>query len=208
MVYITVVLTLVVLVYIQSVSLKTSLFLVSFSPLFIILSVKIFLELQIINYVKLITHDLFWLVVLILGILPLIIFASHVWISIKLKKNRLNMSLSEPEQLGDGIISYVMTYIVPLTSLSYSSSDSEYLSNILLFLLIMVLYIRMDLVFLNPILIILGLNIYKAKGNGEVRYYLTTYNFQNFKSIIKDGDLVLIKLSNSLYFLKKYKTKI
>lgn len=206
MIYITLVVTLVVLVFIQSVSLKTSLFLVSFSPLFIILSVKIFLELQITDYVKLITHDLFWLVVLMLGILPLITFAFYVLINIKLKKNHLNMSLSEPEQLGDGIISYVMTYIVPLTSLSYSSSNSEYLSNVLLFLLIMVLYIRMDLVFLNPILIILGLNIYKAKSNGEVRYYLTTYNFQNFKSVIKGGNLGLIKLSNSLYFLKKCKT--
>lgn len=107
--------------------------------------------------------------------------------------------------MGDNIVSYVMTYIVPLTSLSYSSSASEYTSNVLLFILIMVLYIRLDLVYLNPVLIILGWNTYHVIETNSDSFLLTKAKYSMITSITKPDsnndvcNLKVSKLSNNLY---------
>lgn len=206
-------------VMIQTLSWKISLFFVSFSPLFVILSIKAFLELYskniknkklseeianiIIKYFAELSQNFFWLVVLILSILPPVIFLIRMGISIVRKKNQVSLEISVPSQLDDGIVSYVMTYIVPLTSLSFSASLSEYISNILLFLIIMVLYVRMNLVYLNPVLIILGFNIFKATINGSERYILTRNSFPQFGSLSKRTSVAMLKLNNNFYFIRK-----
>ncbi|KAA8718832.1 hypothetical protein F4V47_01550 [Lactococcus garvieae subsp. garvieae] len=204
---------------IQILSWKISLFFVSFSPLFVILSIKAFLELYsknienkklseeivniVIKYFVELSQNFFWLVVLILSIMPPVIFLIRMGISIVRKGNQVSLEISEPSQLDDGIVSYVMTYIVPLTSLSFSASLSEYISNILLFLIIMVLYVRMNLVYLNPVLIILGFNIFKATINGSERYILTRNSFPQFGSLSKRTSVAMLKLNNNFYFIRK-----
>lgn len=206
-------------VMIQILSWKISLFFVSFSPLFVILSIKAFLELYsknienkklseeivniVIKYFVELSQNFFWLVVLILSIMPPVIFLIRMGISIVRKGNQVSLEISEPSQLDDGIVSYVMTYIVPLTSLSFSASLSEYISNILLFLIIMVLYVRMNLVYLNPVLIILGFNIFKATINGSERYILTRNSFPQFGSLSKRTSVAMLKLNNNFYFIRK-----
>lgn len=205
---------------IQLLSWKISLFLVSFTPLFFILTFKLFLNYQLKksethgDTIKIFTSVVrqywersvgseFWLIVLCLALVPIIVFFTKLGITVLLQRQIVSEKISEPQLIGDGLVSYVMTYIVPLTSLGYSSSISEYTSNILLFLLIMMIYVRMDLVYLNPILILLFFNIFKATFNGQEKYILTRNSFSEFTSTIKNSETRLIKLSNSLYYLRK-----
>lgn len=208
------------IVTLQLLSWKVSLFLVSFTPLFFILTFKLFLNYRLKNdeihgnmfkiFIELArqywhhsVNSEFWLIVLCLAIVPIIVFFTKLVITIWFKSQIVFETIKEPQLIGDGLVSYVMTYIVPLTSLSYSASISEYVSNILLFLLIMIIYVRMDLVYLNPILILFCFNIFKASSNGQEKYILTRDTFSEFTSRVKNSETELIKLSNSLYFLKK-----
>ena len=208
------------IITLQLLSWKVSLFLVSFTPLFFILTFKLFLDYRLKNdethgnplkifielarqYWQHSVNSEFWLIVLCLAIVPIIVFFTKLVITIWFKSQIVYETIKEPQLIGDGLVSYVMTYIVPLTSLSYSASISEYVSNILLFLLIMIIYVRMDLVYLNPILILLCFNIFKASSNGQEKYILTRDTFSEFTSKVKNSETELIKLSNSLYFLKK-----
>lgn len=194
---------------------KALLFLMSFTPLFWILFVKVFLEFiyekkvpeksvgtLIPAYLNRMFESYFWVAIILLGIIPWIawIFTIH-----KTNKSTTSLEVVRVEKMGDNIVSYVMTYIVPLTSLSYSSSVSEYTSNVLLFILIMVLYIRLDLVYLNPILIILGWNTYHVIEANSDSFLLTKAKYSMITSVTKSDstnnvcNLKVSKLSNNLY---------
>lgn len=217
-IYIAVVVFVLILI-LQAISWKISLFFVSFSPLFIILSAKYLVDLSAKNkisqlnskcisqlfkvYLDGLSNNYFWLVILILAITPPIIFLIRMGVAVLKKSSRVSLKIEAPCQLDDGIVSYVMTYIVPLTSLSFSSSFAEYTGNVLLFLMIMILYMRMDLVYLNPVLIILGFNIYKATIHGNERYILTRINFTIFGSLTKKTSVSMLKLNNNFYYYKK-----
>ncbi len=206
------------LLILQFISWRISLFFVSFSPLFLILSIKTMLEMSINQkihevslenilklfriYLKALTNNYFWLCILILSIVPPVLFIIRIGICIYRESDQVSPNLTAPSQLDDGIVSYVMTYIVPLTSLSFSSNFAEYTSNVMLFLIIMILYIRMNLVYLNPVLIILGFNIFKATIEQKECYILTRNNFSNFSSIIKKPRVSLLKLNSNFFFLK------
>lgn len=197
-------------------SLKVDLFLVSFMPLFLIILIKVTLESEkvsdnssvlskIVDFflrfrLIVFTGNFFWETILILCIVPILVF--YFQLHYKGKKSNVQFTVSNIEHLDDSIVSYVMTYIVPLTSLSYSSQLSEYVSNILLFILIMILYIRLDLVYLNPVLM-LRWNFFRAKLSGEEHFIITKLTYAKFDSRVKnDKTYNFKKLSNSLYLFK------
>lgn len=187
----------------------------SFTPLFWILFVKVFLEFiyekkvpeksvgaLLPAYLNRMFESYFWVAIILLGIIPWIAWTFTIY---KTNKSTASLEVVRVEKMGDNIVSYVMTYIVPLTSLSYSSSTSEYTSNVLLFILIMVLYIRLDLVYLNPVLVILGWNTYHViEANGD-SFLLTKAKYSTITSVTKSDsinpvcNLKVSKLSNNLY---------
>ncbi len=199
-------------------SLKIDLFLVSFMPLFLIILIKVTLESEkdsgkssLLSKVSgfffsfksiVFTGNFFWITILALCIVPIFVFWFHL--SWRKKSSIVSFSVSKIEHLDDSIVSYVMTYIVPLTSLSYSSQLSEYVSNISLFILIMILYIRLDLVYLNPVLM-LRWNIFRAVLDGENRFVITKLTYAQFDSKAKNEKTKydFQKLSNSLYLLNR-----
>ena len=70
---------------------------------------------------------------------------------IKVSKNGTKKILIENiERPDDTIISYIMTYIIPIVTVN-SISKYEIIVNILLFILIGYLYIRLNLLYLNPL---------------------------------------------------------
>lgn len=85
--------------------------------------------------------------------------------------------VSDIEPSRDTIISYIVTYILPLISLDINSAGSVG-SNIFMFLLIGVLYVRLDLIYLNPILALFGYVPYFS-GN---RVIISNIDYQNFRS--------------------------
>lgn len=91
-----------------------------------------------------------------------------------------------------------MTYIVPLVSLNDDATIVNYTVNTALFLVIMILYIKLELFYINPILEIKS-NIYKCDMDGNTKYIMTSLKFAQFKSKIENDNVNLQKVSNTLY---------
>lgn len=65
------------------------------------------------------------------------------------------------ERPDDKVISYIFTYITPIISVDISRF-STIIANVLLFLMVLFLYIRLDLFYINPVLIFIGYIPYKV----------------------------------------------
>lgn len=156
-----------------------------------------------INFVDVLGKELvnpYFLILLAASICPVILFFIK---QITVYKRRLisNKKLNKPERLNDdGIISYIMTYIVPLMSLNNDTSIVTYVINVSLFLVIMILYIKLDLFYINPV-IELKYNIFKCEMDGDTKYIMTNLKFAQFKDKISNNSVNLQKVSNTLYKL-------
>lgn len=147
---------------------KLQLFIISFQPLFFILAVKFLIYnvksgkedflLKCINSFWVLKDNLLYFIIVFLSFVPIIVF----WVKYKKSKSFVTVTPYKYEKLGENLVSYVMTYIVPLTTLSKSSTISDYIGNIILFIIIMCLYIRLNLMYINPVLILFSYNIYKV----------------------------------------------
>lgn len=204
---------------------KFQLFMISFQPLFLILMIKF-----LIDSVKLGTQNVvvqYWVtfwdlfkdhflyrLVVFLAIFPIIIF----WLKYTKSKSSTTITPYRYEKLGESLVSYVMTYIVPLTTLSKSSTVSDYAGNIILFLLIMWLYIRLDLIYINPVLILFSFNIYKVflcapdgtkSEQGELSYLITKKTDIEMNNLLKStSPIVNVKtLGEALFFDEDVKQK-
>lgn len=187
---------------------KVNLFIISFQPLFLILAIKFIFE-KIENVKgKSISFDSVWksfcfllsnnwyMVLLYFSIMPLVVFICICLLA----KKRKPLRVKKYDKLGENLVSYVMTYIVPLTTLSVCSKFSDFLGNIILFLIIMILYIRLDLTYLNPVLILLGFNIFKIhleKMNGDeydedvVNYIITKKSETKFDNFLNSNSSII-----------------
>lgn len=181
---------------------KQNLFLISFQPLFIILAVKFFVEIgydgkskldffSILNILFTKSNYWWYYILIYLAIIPVIILFLRNFFT----KNKSNERAKKFTTIRENIVSYFMTYIVPLTTLSVHSKLSNVIVNIILFIVVMVLYIRLDLTYLNPILIFFGFNIYKiytVQPNGKnykeerVKYIISKKNEDKFGRLFKN----------------------
>ncbi len=180
---------------------KLNMFFVSFTPLFLILLVDALPSPNKLNDITVVFKNQLIFTLLILFLLPIIIFIFKFIFGYR-KKQLNNKVMTNPEKMGDGIVSYIMTYIVPLSSLGVGQGNSKYFDSILIFLMIMILYVRYDLVYINPI-ISLFFNVFKVTLDKKDVYIMTKLSFANFKDRITDNNInSLYKISNSLYFFK------
>lgn len=184
---------------------KIDLFFVSFMPLFIILIIKVVIENPEFwhSIFQLNSKNLFWLIILLLMFVPLIVFLFRsVYIIFIRKNHRKTGCILNISHLDDSIVSYIMTYFIPLMSLSYNSPLSDYVTNILLFALVMIIYIRMDLLYLNPVFILFGLNVYIIKVSNQDKFLLTNVTFAQLSSKTKnkEKEIELIEISNNFFF--------
>ncbi|MBN7275521.1 hypothetical protein GNF18_10250 [Ligilactobacillus pobuzihii] len=181
---------------------KVNLFLISFQPLFFILFVKFVIE--VIENSKKLNFNLagfcnafvqlfsnYWYIVLTyFAIAPIFVFCVVNHFSRHERQERA----IKYEPLGENVVSYVMTYIVPLTTLTVQSKFSNFIGNIILFIIIMILYIRLDLTYLNPVLILCGYKIYKV--------YTTNLEGQSYK---EDRIRYVLSKKNSDEFERQFK---
>lgn len=107
----------------------------SFSPLFAILLVKFYLEMKE-NNAELSNHISLMLPILVLTLVPWVRWGFSFTHSL-CKKVSVSEKITSVETLGDTYISYIMTYLVPYTTLSYNSKPSTMIANGLLFVIIM-----------------------------------------------------------------------
>lgn len=98
-------------------------------------------------------------------ILILLILAS-LWTVIDLKttKGNENIILKDFGKMEEAMMVYFMTYVVPLLADDFLTIDTLII-NVSLFLLIGFMYIRSNLIYLNPLWLLFGYSIYKSNDN-------------------------------------------
>lgn len=64
-------------------------------------------------------------------------------------------SFGRTRKTGDEVLSYLMTYVVPLLS-DCTLSYKWFVVNVTVFLMIGIMYVKLDLVYLNPLWLVLG----------------------------------------------------
>ncbi|TFI61425.1 hypothetical protein CKN63_12415 [Carnobacterium divergens] len=112
------------------------------------------------------------------SVLLILIYSIYLLAKIFFSKPTKTYSIEgEFEPVSDSIMSYVMTYIVPVISVDFSEPITL-VTNILLFLFIGIIYVKNDLIYLNPVIsvshniYINGKNIVISKYSlGELRRF-------------------------------------
>lgn len=194
------------------------LFLISYIPLYIIIIFNIvarkYLELssgkysnvflQIFESIKksLEANPFYILSMLILIFIPLILF--FLILKYRLRKNigndenPLNLKTT-----NDTIVSYLMTYIIPFTSIGMDANPVSIMSSGLLFLTVLILFVRLNVVYLNPPLILLGFNIYSDENDN--RKYLTRNSMVDLQTArARNKKLKVTRLTDDFRFISKY----
>lgn len=170
---------------------KIIMFISSYFPLYIMLLILYFEEYRdiFLNF----TIKKF----IILSVIFLLIFISVASIFL-LKKSKscrrvINNKVERPD---DTIISYIMTYIIPLLSIDISK-NSTVLINFILFLVIGYLYIRLNLVYLNPLWAIFGYLSYRFNDD---KILITDISYNNLKMFEEINGYYLL---NSIFVAQK-----
>lgn len=142
---------------------KIRMFITSYLPLYSILLVLQFSDYKIVLAVSEINIKA-TIYTIVLGVLiGISIFCT---IDLQMTEGNEKYKFSKIERTGDTIISYMMTYIVPLLSGDFLSFAGLTV-NITLFLLIAIMYVKLDLVYFNPTWLILGYAVYQT-ANGDL----------------------------------------
>ena len=156
---------------------RTVMFVSSYFPLYIMLIVLHYEKYDTVEELLRFKQTLF-LVVLV----GCIIISIVSIIFLKISRGGADLSLDEIERSDDTIISYMMTYIIPILTTNFISCG-EVLVNIILFLLIGYLYIRMNLLYLNPLWSMFGYLSYRANSDIVI---ITNISFANLKHMKKN----------------------
>lgn len=170
---------------------KSGLFLSSYFPLYVILLFKNIKNISLENDLG---SKLCWF--LFIDTLLLIISICVVKCVCKGGKSN-SLLVEEIEKPNDDVINYIFTYIAPIISFNLNDSDSIVV-NLGLFVLIWYMYIRLDLLYINPLLLIFGFMSYKTK-NGYLISNVKFYELKRHEGKMVSGYL----LSNNIFVLKK-----
>lgn len=133
---------------------------------------------------------LFLITISVFGILRFLITKSNKKFSVE---ENLHSS-------GDNVISYIMSYLVPMLSIDVNDHRSLVI-NLSLFIIIGILYVRNDLVYLNPVLSLLGYKFYTSDSGVII---LTRFSLGQLDSFRANGNKVYgRKLARNLYLYKE-----
>lgn len=142
---------------------------------------------------------------LIIGLITVPIVLFFIFLLYKIWTGKSSSEYPEDyKKTGDTIINYLITYIIPFFSMDITSPSIYFWGNVILIFVVMVLFVRLDAVYLNPPLILLGFNIFTDEN--ENKYYLTRNSLTKLKIAKKAEDyLSVIRITSNFYYIKKYK---
>lgn len=132
--------------------------------------------------------------------LVLLIFIGYLGFYVFNKNNRYNREdakiFYDIETKDFDHLTFLSTYIIPLITFNLINTRS-FIVVCLLLIMIGIIYIKSNLYYLNPTLLLFGYKIYKAKENGRNLVLIT-------KNVILDAQVEskYIDLGNNIYFLK------
>lgn len=172
---------------------KLKMFITSYFPLYIIL-----LVLQIQQYPLVLNLNDIFIPATAFAVMLILLVSISIMSTVDLFRTRGNeqYKYESLERSGDAVISYVMTYIVPLLSETFLSYRG-FVINATLFILIGAMYIKLDLIYFNPMWIILGYTVYLTSSGdwiiSNIPYGILKQNMGNsLKSsyLVKGGYLI------------------
>lgn len=179
---------------------KWLLFISSYAPLYVLIALDNYdFSITPIAYLKdviLIGRQLaFWITMLVLLIVSFLAIGYYRWIS--LNDNKV---LSDLKPLNESVLSYLITYVVPLTAMEVDSVNSVVV-NVLLFIIIGVVYVNSNLVYLNILLILMGYRVY---SDAEENVIITNYSKNEITISIGEVDrLPCREVTKGIYLIRK-----
>lgn len=111
------------------------------------------------------------------------------------------ISIIEVKNVNNEILAFVGTYFLPLIGFSLADHWQHLIVLILLFLVIGIIYVRADIYYTNPTLLLLGYRVYRIEGkwNGEtIEKVVITYG-----ELQKNDCIKYIPIDNNTYYVKK-----
>lgn len=182
---------------IKRTAVKSIMFISSYFPLYIMLLILHYEKYDTLEEIKRIKAIVFCLT-MIIGIVISVISV----ILIKLSYGSKVLNVSELERPDDTVISYMMTYIIPIVSTNFLDKG-QILVNVILFLLIGYLYIRLNLLYLNPLWSIFGYLSYRVNSDVIV---ITNIKYKDLKTMSRNEiGLKGVFLADDIFLaLKKY----
>lgn len=178
------------------VSIKIMMFISSYFPLYIMLLILYNKEIHNAFYTKNKYYIIFFISIIILIFLSLF----SVYLLKKTSGTRYKR-FTTIERTDDMILSYMMTYLFPLLVSSDSSNEVK-IVNILVFILIGYIYIKMDLIYLNPLWAFLNFRIYRCDNDIML---ISDIPYHDLKKI---NNLYGVYILNYVYIAKRSENKI
>ncbi|WP_262173159.1 hypothetical protein [Saccharococcus sp. Marseille-Q5394] len=182
---------------------KWLLFISSYAPLYLLLAINNY------NFEESITVNIrksfedkpqfiFWLVIIVLFLISLLTV-------LVLKKWSLNekMVLGKLSNFNENILSYIITYVVPLTVININDVNSMVV-NLVLFLIIGYIYVNNDLIYLNVLLLIVGFRVYSDESGNKI---ITDLEKNELTEKVNEGVLVKYReIARGVYLIRKKQT--
>lgn len=168
---------------------RSMMFVSSYAPLYVFLLI---LQYEDIKNNACSGLSIMFLIIMFLFILVSVFSLICIWNSIAGNTYRI-MNVKRP---NSSVITYVFTYIVPILSISIKNVPNL-IVNLLLFILVWFLYIRLDLVFMNPLWALFGYITYEDQGD----YIITDIPFEQLSKI--NCSLKGSYLINDVFLAKK-----
>ena len=134
---------------------RTIMFISSYFPLYIMIIIFHFAKITkgfLGKNISIIGFATLTLILILISVLSVIL--------LKLEKGTQEKSINNLENPDDTVLSYIMTYIIPLIT-NGDNSKEVYIGNIFLFVLIGYIYLRLNLIYLNPLWAMFGYIIYR-----------------------------------------------
>lgn len=120
----------------------------------------------------------------------------------RIKGSKLGpITIMKIENANNDILAFVGTYFIPLVSFSLANHWRHIIVLCLLFIVIGIIYVRADIYYTNPTLLLLGYRVYKVTGElnkEEIERVVITYGE------LKNGDIICyIPIDDNTYYVKK-----
>ena len=187
---------------------KFILFIFSYLPLYCILILDLFdymswnLKKDIVLFnIKCVKITTLGMIIFIFMVLITSIFLFKLIIFCSTKKYKSD-KIIELKKENTEIASYIVTYILPLCSLN-NSPNICLLINLVLFIFNMIVYIRLDLIYLNPVLILFGYNVFSVKiERGEFEFHVITKETYHSLKREMNKEVKMHEISDELYFIE------
>lgn len=141
---------------------QASMFICSYFPLYVLLLVANYKYIFLLQAKQKIDLQ-YWLIVIVLTLF-ILISVLVTGICLSAKPNERNLKITNVTRPTDTIISYVATYILPMTTIEFGENFANLFMNILFFFFIGILYTKLGLIYMNPLFVLCNYKPYDARG--------------------------------------------